>query len=216
MANEVVGYIEDITQRLGKQVLHSNGPMFILRTMNRVYQQLNRNCLPVQNELLIAAGDLSAAVPYVAQPTDWIRPFRIEPYREYIPANLRNDRNSECVYYFFNGNIYFTEVDDSSEITIWYYSSGLTLVDAETPAAGEVNAPQYPADLQQIVMYATALELSADYPMRNADERTYRQLKSALSMLRLNQQETGPHAIRDGLDRQHTTTNYNFDYGGTD
>ena len=115
---------------------------YILRSMNRVYQRINRETKCLEKLLEIAAGTFSDTVDYVDLPSDMMEIFQIEPVRIFKPPEkfvFTDEEFSqiEYTYTITRGRIYFSGVDATSYFNILYYSSGLTLVDKADEDLGE-------------------------------------------------------------------------------
>lgn len=212
----VVGdLIHDIALRIGEPRMEEPYTHeVILRAMRRVYERLNEQHKVIQRELSIDfsnPGDNDSVDDgYWHLPDDWIAPFRMVPVYKYVPKELFINTESKT-YTIYNRRIYFANVDADTTFTIGYYSSGYMLVDSDNPGEGEVNEPEYPKYLQQILLYGTAIELKTDYSKFESDLRTFMKLENALSRERTLKQLahpelTGPQARNTGFSRD--------DYGG--
>lgn len=191
--------IDDVAFRIGeprKEEPYTHA--VILRAMKRVYQRINREIPTIQRSWSIDFSDLGAndslADGYVALPSDIIKPFNIDPFRKFVPPDVWSDESS----YKFTiklSRMYFTGVTSSTTFTVLYLSFGYTLTDSESPGSTEVNEPEWPDDLQQLLLYETAMELKANYPLRNDDFRNARGLRQQLLGVRLNVQEIVPETV---------------------
>ena len=195
--------LQAVIHRIGKETVAAWGEPFVLEAMNRVYQQINLEHTPIEVELTLPAGTFSSAVQYYPLPSDWIRPFMIEPYREFRPKELFKESSSVSgyetgVFTIKNDRIYFTNVDATTTFVINYYGSGGTFVNETVLSVGQINAPEWPAAFHQIMVYATAGELSADYPLRQQDQINLIRLLSRLDTLRHFRQQVTPNVVQSG------------------
>ncbi|NOY58911.1 MAG: hypothetical protein GXO75_08245 [Calditrichaeota bacterium] len=173
--------IEDVVHRVGVSVLRENGPKFILRAINRVYHQLNRELLCLTRKTTF--NSFTDTVNYVDRPSDLIQFFAMDPAYDYVDLqDFMLASTDQKIFTFKGDKIYFYNVDSSTSIEAWYYSTGYEIVDKDTPATGETNVPEWvEEDLHQILVYGTALDLSPDYPFRQRDEALFFKLKARLS-----------------------------------
>ena len=195
MANVVGEIMQDIAYRIGDLKMNDPPHAVILRAMRRLYQRLNREYMVVEREITVNDSNYAtfSANGYIALPSDWIRPFKIDDYLDFRPYEVYDDSEDEC-FSIYQNRLYISNASESSEYVVSYYSSGYTLVDAEDAdvGEGEVNEPEYPDYLQQILLYGTAIDLRTDYPKFESDVRMFLQLKSALMDLRTFQQAVTP------------------------
>jgi len=201
MSNAVGELIQDVAYRIGEPKMEEPFThAVILRAMNRVYQQLNEELKVIERELSIdfsAPGALDSVDDgYWHLPDDCVALFKVPNYR-YVPSEAFSNTESYTFTIYMN-RIYFANADENLSLTVAYLSSGYTLVDQDSGLGDtEVNEPEYPDFLQQILLYRTAIELKNDYPKFESDIRTFMQLKSALGRRRTLKQlvsveKTGP------------------------
>ncbi|MBC8458845.1 MAG: hypothetical protein H8D67_12700, partial [Deltaproteobacteria bacterium] len=183
MSNPVGDLIEDVAYRIDEMRMEAPYThAVILRAMRRVYQQLNEELKVIEHEFEVdfsspGVND-SLADGYWGLPYDCIVPFKVPNYR-YVPNEAWKD-SENYTFTIYNNRIYFANASESLALTVAYYSSGYTLVDDDSPSGTDVNEPEYPDHLQQILLYGTAIELKNDYPKFESDIRSFLRLKSAL------------------------------------
>lgn len=187
--------LEDCLIRLPKDILRRGGEPYILRTMNRLYKQLNHEhkCLQKSQSITEDSGSGSAL------PSDWILPFAIWDANDEREENLvfKNpemfDPSEDDTFTIQKGYIYFGSGDGTTTRTFWYYSTGLTLVNSTSPGATEVNAPEWPREaLHSILFHGTCIRLARNYEMFENDLIEFRRLESDLKELHYNLQTTDP------------------------
>jgi len=176
--------IEDIVHRVGTELLRQNGPKFILRAINRNYYNINRELMPLLRNVTL--NSFTDTVNYITRPSDFIQFAALYPEYDFVSLQeFLSANTSQKVYTLKGDKIYFRSVDSTTSIEAWYYSRGYELVDSTAPANEQVNEPEWPEkDLHQILIYATALDLSPDYPMRARDEAMFFKLKARLAELK--------------------------------
>lgn len=193
--------IDDIAFRINDpKMLAGTYAPYILKALNRVYQRINTRNKCLVKTLEMDFSTLDPLVQYWTLPADCIEVFRIEPCRDFRDPNqfVMSDEagtESEGTYTIIEGKIYFSQIAEDDLYTIWYYSSGLELVDKaiDDLVAGEINEPEWAYDaLHQLLYYATCLEISADYALRPQDERTMLQLMSLLRRVNYHKSTTTP------------------------
>ena len=212
MANEIKDYIEDVAFRVRDSLMkqsQATPPGLILRAMNRIYMNLNRECLCIQKQWDIdfadPGDDDSPDDGYFILPSDFIRPYRVRPYREFrFWDNF--DINEPYKFSIFNNRIYFSLTETDSTFEVSYYSSGSTLVDKDDDdlETGELNYPEYPDHLKGILVCATALEIAGDYPLIQKDIENYRKMHTDLLKITndpedVSQNITGPDPLYQTL-----------------
>ena len=198
MSNKVNDIMHDIAHRLGETRMEEPFTSAVIkRAMQRVYDQLNQEYKPIVREWSIDFGVTplsgSLADGYMTLPSDWIVPYSMSPGYEYRPWEVYESTENK-VFSINNGRIYFSNVDADTTITVNYYSSGYTLVDKADAdvLTGEVNTPEYPLHLQQILIYGTCIDLKSDYPQYKYDLYKYNELRSFLGLYSSHHQEVTP------------------------
>lgn len=127
------------------------------------------------------SGDEVLTAPiknYVFTPSDFIRPYKISDYKDHRTMDVFEDWESNT-FSIDQERIYISEATDQTALTIKYFSDGKTLVSlqpGESLAAGQINIPKWPGYLHEFLIYATALDILADYPMRESDSFNYNSL----------------------------------------
>ena len=197
MANKVGELVRDIGYRIGDPKLDDFPPAVVLRAMRRVYGQLNEDLKVVERELSVdfssPGADDSVDDGYWGLPADWIRPFKMSVDYRYVPSKVF--KNTEYrTFTIYNNRIYFASVSADTTLTVCYYSAGYTLVDADDGdvGTGEVNEPEYPDHLQDVLMYGTCIELTSKYDKFEVDVRRFLERKSALGRLSTYKQDVSP------------------------
>ena len=195
MANVIGEMMEDILFRIGDPKGNDVPPAVVLRALRRVYQRLNHEYMIVQREITVNDTNYPtfSTNGYIDKPSDWIRPFKIDEYLDFRPWEVYDDTEGDC-FSIYNDRLYISNASEDTEHVLSYYSAGYLLVDAEDAdvVTGEVNEPEYPGYLQQILMYGTAIDLKTDYPKFESDIRMFLKLQSALGDLRTFQQAVTP------------------------
>jgi hypothetical protein len=198
--------IDDVAFRINDpHMLRRHYAPYILRTMNRVYQRLNRETKCLEKSVTFDFSTLDPLVNYWAIPSDMIEPFRIEPilgYRnpqQFVFADDAEVSGAETgTFTIANGKFHFSSVTAESLYEIWYYSTGLVLVDKEDAdlLEGEINTPEWPWEaLHQLLFYATCIEISNSYPMYEQDYRRYEELKQMLHQACYHKQSITPNIM---------------------
>lgn len=200
MANVVEEIQEDILFRLGDPAGDNYRKPVVLRAMNRVYKQINsedktRGLVSRETTFTFSASDITNEINYKTLPTDWLKPYRINPKRDWRePAVFRNDE--QYTYTADLSQITISSVSEATTtFTVRYFSSGWTLVnkeDADLAASGEVNTPEWPLFLHQLLLKATCLELNLEYPQAKQDMLDVKMLKSAAFSYVWSRQATDP------------------------
>lgn len=201
MANVIGDIIRDVAYRLGDLKMNDYPPAVILRAMRRLYQRLNHEFMPLVREITV--NDTNYATfstnGYIALPADWIRPFKMYHSGDMLDVlEYRSwevyDSTEDDTFSIHNNRLYISDAASDTEVIVSYYSAGYTLVDAEDAAVltGEVNEPEYPDHLQQVLMYGTCIDLSNQYSRFESDLRMFLKLQSALGDLRNFQQAVTP------------------------
>lgn len=193
--------LRDIVHRIGKESFQAYGEFFIIRSMNRVYKRLNVEFLPIRKEFTAdyTVYTDSTLVDYVALPDDWIKAYESDPVYEFRhPQEWDND---EAKTYTIkpigvNRRIYVSGATTSLQIDFEYFSSGLKLVNKVVPGASEVNEPEWPDHLKQLVYYETVLELIGE--LTGYELAVRNRLVYDLQALNLSSalQNTDPHTRR--------------------
>jgi len=187
----------DVAFRLGNEIDKARAiKPAIIRAMNRVYHDLNRKTNALVKELEMDFSTLDPLVQYWSVPTDYVKAFRIEPvyvYKHPDEMNLDDEELNAGYRTFtqFGGKFYFANIADDTVITLWYYASGLTLVDKDgDAAASEAKSPEWPWEhIHEILLYGTAIELSNEYPMYQEDRLRFEELKIELFKLGAGDQD---------------------------
>lgn len=213
--------IEDVIHRVGKSLLMEYGEPHFLRALNRIYGRLNAEHTPIIEETVLSAGTFGDAATYDL-PARYVRLIRLKPHREYISPVLFNDLSVGSIYTFLGQTMHFTNVDSDTEITLWWYSTGKNLVIDVVSEDDDIATPEWPADIHQLLIYETAMELSADYPLLKKDIYAARKLTSRLAAINYNAQAASPQQMRDGyairppgrFSNNQLDDDGIFDYGG--
>lgn len=201
MNNWVSDCIDDVQDRLGKPA-GLDEPK-VLRAMQRCYEDLNRVYRLVEKSLVIAAGDLSDSVNYVALPAGWICPYRVEDSTgspedfDYVAVQAFDAAWGSLTISEFDGRLYFSGVSDSTALTIYYYSLGSTLAAKEDAdlAAGEVNALEWNRGDKSLLLYRTCLELDTEYPLAALDLVKVQRMEGEINRTQANRQRVKPPIV---------------------
>jgi hypothetical protein len=181
---KVSDIVDDVLLRIadpaGKRFF---SPVQVERAMNRVYRKINEETRCIEKEWEIDAGSPgvgdSVDDGYFALPSDWLYPYRVEDSAgynyEYVPKEVFAKEESAYRFTIELGRIYFTNVSSDSVFTVKYYSAGQELsIKADGGlVTGQINEPEYPDHLQDILLYGTAIHLSAEYPLYQNDAIEY-------------------------------------------
>jgi len=183
MANVIGQIMEDIGFRINDGKMNDFPPAVILRAMIRLYQRLNEEYMVVVRDITVNDTNYPtfSTNGYITLPDDFIRVCKIDELLNYVPWEAY-DEDEYNTYSIYNNRLYIANADEDTEHVVSYYSSGYTLVDAEDAdvATGEVNEPEYPDHLQQILLYGTAIDLSSKYPKFESDIRMFMKLEQAI------------------------------------
>ena len=205
--------IQGIVLRIGKDILDIGEP-FILEQMNQLYKELNEEYKAISSEttFTFTAADEASEINYKAIPVDWIRPYILNPFREWRdPTVFRNDE-----YYTFtydNGYIYFARAAEDDSFIARYYSHGLELINQSDSEVAILNAggilyanePQWPIRFHRLLMFRTAVDLKSQYPLRERDIVLAIDLEAKLNRLNWHRQEAAP-IVEGPQARQKTDT----------
>jgi hypothetical protein len=205
VANWVNNTIQDVLFRVGKLDDVNFHPAAVLRAMNRLYQRLNRKYLCLEKNITLdSESDYYVEDGVWGLPADWVKPFWIEPEVDFKDPDLFDpDADESGTSTIVNGQLRMANVDDTASYEVWYFSTGLELVDKDSDlAAAEINQPEWTQEsLHQILLYGTCLDLSPDYPLRNQDLFNFEELRSELASLLYNKQDITPQ-IAGGFGKQ--------------
>lgn len=135
-------------------------------------------------------------------PADFRAVSRIGPMNSDTPKVVYQDPSlfyeGAGQYTISFGHLHFGSVTADTQYEIWYWSSGFELVDVDTGdlTAGQANAPEWEFNgADDLLFYATCLEIAADYPMRAQDERNYKDLLNALQEMSYHLQDQTPDVV---------------------
>jgi len=195
--------IDAILFRVGKHIITDFGEPFVLASMNRIYNEVNEDLRALEKTKTFDFSTVPdvTVTPYMDLPDDWLYPRKISPYLMYRDAQVfENEEPNTCS--FFSNRFYVASVAEDASYDALYYAQGSRLVN-ETDAvyalrsAAEkllyANAPEWkPTFLHSFLIYATALELAQDYPLRKQDERKYSKLHEQLDRRRWLQTQAHP------------------------
>lgn len=194
--NDLLNMIDDIALRIGDPILEKgNYPPFVLRTMNRVYREINRETRYLVKSCEMDFSTLSPLVQYWALAADFMGVARLEPHYDWMEPNdfvFEGESESETdeTFTIIGGKIYFSNIQSDTKVTMHYRSSGYALVLKEDGSlgAGEANAPEWQRkDFHDLLYYATCLEISQDYPHAAKDlasrDRLFTEMRQAGSRI---------------------------------
>lgn len=210
--------VEDVANRIqDPRMFRAHYAPYILRSMNRMYRGINVEIGGWEIPLNLPAGTFET-YDYYQLPSYVIEVMRISPFRNYLdPSKFvfsgdSGESQIKDTYTIVGGYIHIEGVDETSEFDLWVKSSGQTLVDKADGDLedGEINTPEWQwAFGTDLLFYATCLEVSAEYDMREKDIYEYNRLLKELRKIVRKKQSTTP-AIAGGFSVATTRTD---DYG---
>ena len=198
-----------ILHRVGRRLISEFGAPFILETMDRLYHEVNEELRALEKTRVFDFSTVTdpSDTPYMDLPTDWIYPFRIDPYKIYRdPTVFMYNEPRTCT--FFDNRFHVAGVTTEDSFDVAYYGLGRVLVNEEQATYDArldaskllyINEPEWkPTHLHAFLIYATALELVESYSLRKQDEAKYARLYNQLdrrNWLKTLAQPTeeGPH-----------------------
>jgi hypothetical protein len=199
MSYTVDEILEDVIQRMGQKAFAANaGEVYVLRRMNKAYQRLNmeHHCCRKEHAADWSIYTASTLVDYVALPSDWIKPYRMNPFRIWRQFGVfRNDEYNTYSIDFVDSakRVYIANAAVTSLINFSYYSMGLTLVRTVSDATTESNEPEWPEELKQLIYYETLL--SVNVPLNEYEVIERNRLMNRMSGMRVQEylQATSPN-----------------------
>lgn len=207
-----------ILHRVGRNIITDFGAPFVLESMDRIYHETNDNLRALIKEYTFTFDSDDADNGYIDLPSDWLWPVRIDPFR--IFRHVQTYKSSEpntCTFEL--SRFYVAGVQEDDVFDAMYYALGKQLVnetDTEYAAQNDAykliytNVPEWsPTHLHAFLIYATAMELAADYPLRAQDEVAYQRLYTQLD--RRAWLKTLAQPIEEGPDARQTTYTSNVD-----
>ncbi len=191
--------LEDVIHRMNQKAFAAEGgEVFVLRKMNKAYQRLNMELHACRKTFAADWSIYTTAtlVDYVVAPDDWIKPYRMNPHREYRhPTIWMNDEDYTYTIDFVDDakQLYIAGAEITSLINFSYYSMGLTLVNSTSPASTETNKPEWPEEFKQLIFYETLLSLNISLNSYELNQRE--RLMSRMVGLKVQEfmQATGPN-----------------------
>jgi hypothetical protein len=196
VANKIDEIIQDVQHRIGE---YDGNPPFtkasILRTINRIYKQLNSELKCLEKFHVYAAGTFDDDVYYVEKPEQMIMPYRFTDEDnniialDYVQPELWSKETSGATFTIMGINtlgvgqqMYFSGVDAETAFIIWYYASGSELVDKDDAdvGTGEANTPEWQLHYYDALYYGASIQLKQDYPMYESDVVQFNRLKKGL------------------------------------
>lgn len=191
--------INAIVARVGKAFIRQYGEAFVLETMNRIYLQCNEEYSLIEKQTTFAFTTFDTdGLKYKELPSDWIRPYRIDPFRSYRQPHVFDDQREYNTFTIHKGNIYFSNVSAQSSFTVDYYATGITLQVQQSggqTVESQYLSPEWESWLHPALIYFTALELMADYPLRKQDLYQAEQYKDRMINLKLDRQSAAPNIV---------------------
>lgn len=144
---------------------------------------------------VLEANELAGSVDL---PADFILLFRLQPHKTYRSKEVFSFDESGT-YSIYDNKFYFADAEKDTEFVLNYYSQGRTLVETVADVLTEVDEPEYPEDLKQILLYATVMELSQSHDTAQSDFAKLLELQKQLKRLKHFVQvadpiKTGPHS----------------------
>ena len=205
MANVVSDLVYDVAQRIGidPAMMDEPGLNFgsILRAMDRVYHQINRELKCIQIQYSLDEDSREEDEDYWVLPSDFVAVYVWEgtdadKYSHRIPSTFDYEEEYDWTIEGVGDEwrIIIPSAADDFDMNMHYYSEGLTIVSEadDDLAATETNTPEWPTSFHALLMYATCLEVSADYPHREQDIINVARMKEQLAGLKRSFQTTDP------------------------
>lgn len=219
MANEIVNIIHDVAHRIGEAKMEEpyHHDTF-LRVINRVYRMLNTELHCLEKSYNVAAATFSDSVNSINAPADMIRPFAFKDSNgdqmaiTYVQPERFNASYNSLTCTIIGRTIYFSGVDEDSAFTMWYYSSGSTLVDKEDTDVdtGEANAPEWARHYWDILYYGAAIDMKTDYDLYKSDSVEFNRLKSDLRYSTQRKQHSVTPMIPGGFNVPSNRNDYDY------
>jgi len=205
--------VDQILFRVGRKLISDYGEPFLLSTMNRLYHEVNEDLRALEKTTTFDFSTVPdpSATPYMSLPADWLYPFRMSPYKIFRqPTVFSESEPNTCTFY--DNKFWIAGATSQDLFDVGYYGLGRELVN-ETNAVYNahsaedkliyINVPEWsPSHLHSFLIFATALELSENYPLRKTDEMRYSKLYEQLD--RRNWLRTLAHPIEEGPDVRQT------------
>lgn len=216
MANIIGDIIQDVKHRIGE---FTNVPPYhnasILRAINRIYRRLNSELKCLEKSYDIAAGTFES-VSYMSKPSDMIMPFKFTNSDgdvadiDYVAAEVFDSSNGIATFTVMGDKLYFSSVNSESSFTMWYYSAGFVLVDAndEDVETGEANTPEWQAHYHDALFYGACIELKQDYALFRSDAVEFERMKSQLRESHYRKQMGVTPEIIGGIGRSGNLDDY--------
>jgi hypothetical protein len=129
----------------------------------------------------------------IALPSDFLRAIRMAPYRKYRDPQVYSENEKDTMT-VIDQRLHASNVDNTTAFLIHYLSVGKELVRTVSDATTQVNAPEWPEQYRQFLLYATAIELSDQYGMYQRDVWQANKLQGQLHSLRSLKDEHTPGA----------------------
>ena len=191
--------IDAIVARVGKEFVRKYGETFILDTLNRIYQQYNDEYELIEKQTTFSFSTFDTdGLIYKTLPNDWIRPYKIDPFRNYRQPHVFDNSIDYNTFTIHQGKIFFSGVSSQSSFTVDYYATGITLQVQQSggqTVEDAVKSPEWDSWLHPALIYLTALELMAEYPLRKQDIYQAEQYKRRLATMKLNRQQAAPNIV---------------------
>ena len=190
--------LDDIVARLPVDVLKRYGEPGILRMLNRLYTQLNRKYKLVYKSY---TPDFSGGLNSFTLPDDFVAIISVDTSVNFIfvDPNDYDPDSSDTTISIKGKSITFTGTDASSSFVFYYQSSGYSLVNKTSGlGSAEVNEPEWPDSLHDVLFYGVCTRLSNKYDMYQTDLVEYENGQRELSANEIRSQEVTPHIMGDG------------------
>ncbi len=219
MSNIVREIMTDIAYRLGDAQMTDPLPVIILRQMKRLYENLNEEYMLVQTSVLFETADWtedSVLGYYAALPENYLEAYQVynvtgDRYPDY-QNEMQYRKDVSNTFTIDNHNIYFSNLEGTESIKVFYFSTGKILVDladGDVTALTEVNTPEWRKDFYQILMYGSAVRLKVDYPLYATDLRDFE--KGIAKMIKFKYHKTNVTPKITGGARQRPVRKYYID-----
>jgi hypothetical protein len=188
----VVDILNDVIVKLPLAIFTKYGEPGVLRAMNRIYHNLNREC-----ECLEKSTTLSGVNHPFTIPTDMIKIFDIKDQNGdqvvYVNPEVF-DEDDDGFWTIRNNKIEISNYDsDEDSFILHYFSSGLELFVTVLDALTEIAAPEWPeVSLHSVLYYGTLTELCTVHETYQQDRIEFYRLKGQLMQMNYDRQSSTP------------------------
>ena len=155
----------------------------IQRTLDRLYHRLCKDYRLVQDYEEMDFSTLDPFVHYWTLPRWFMKLYKLDPNFEWREPD-EFDSTEADTYTIDGGKIHFGGIDETSVITMYFYSSGKPFTTKATAQLeeGEINEPEWTdRSLDQALYYGACIELSDKYPGRDHDIREFERMRARMA-----------------------------------